>query len=162
MEKPPHREEDENLLVKQEQERADLRDEAHGEALAMNQTIGGHEQETNELKVTPGPQIEKSASQEKLKYKIINLPNEMVGKRVGEVYEYLKKTYGEEKLAKIPERLYILPVSTRYGGELNYFFGSFADKNYAMTARWVNGRWDDQVSWPTTVFKEYNIVLLED
>lgn len=62
------------------------------------------------------------ANMEKDTFKIIN-PPEMGNKTMFEVFEYLRKVYGESALAKIPSNLNILPDEFK-DGNLHHFFGS--------------------------------------
>lgn len=140
MERLPHREEYENLLVKQEGERKHMVNEAHGEALKENAEINEHQAKIQELKGTEGEKTPET--QEKLKMRSIELP-EMVGKPLFEVVEYLRATYGEAALARIPDDLDELSekLKDKYS---HYFFGSASRKGapheHVPYAYWYGGR----------------------
>jgi len=61
------------------------------------------------------------------RYCSVALPK-MVSKTRREVYEYLKETYGEDRLAKIPDDLKELPKKMK-DGNWHSFFGSLRDRD---------------------------------
>lgn len=155
MEKLPYRREDfDNLVVKQEGELKDMKNEAHGEALAMDGEINEHEAKIKELKGTEGDR-----TQEKLKLRSIEL-SDMVGKPLSEVEEYLKAIYGDTALARIPDDLNGLPEELK-DANYHFFFGSVGVQDVPC-AYWDGGLWHRRTHWLSNdVRSNYNIVLLK-
>lgn len=143
--------------------------EAHDEALRINAEIDEHEAKLRELKGTERESVEKEKTQEKYKFTSVELPEEMVGKTANKVYEYLKKTYGEERLAKIPDDLNTLP-SWMKDGKLYYFFNSvirdYGDRvfvpgsNHVPLVYWSGGEWSRNAPSLDSVWHPYNRVML--
>lgn len=143
--------------------------EAHDEALRMNTEIDEHEAKLRELKGTKeSEEIEKEKTQEKLKMKSIELPD-MVGKPLSEVYEYLKTTYGEERLAKIPDDINTLP-SWMKDDKLYYFFNSVIrdqgdrvfvpGSNQVPLVYWSGGEWSRNAPSLDSIWLTHNRVML--
>ena len=94
------------------------------------QEMNEHEAKTQEPNGMEGEKTpDTQETKEKLKLRSIEFPEEMVGKPFSELAEYLKTTYGEAALARIPDDLNELPDELKDGNG-HLFIGSSSHDRY--------------------------------